>query len=150
MVLRTAREFQEAAKSLSDPLQGDIHLGLIPTLAPYLLPHIMRDLGDVLPKIDFFLHENQTHVLLGALDRGEMDAAILSWLPDMTDFEMYRLFDEPMLLAVSDQHALGEKNGLTLQDLRGQQVLTLEDGHCSAVKKLSCSPCTGGLAWGAT
>ena len=55
-VLQAANDFEASAKALLDPLAGDLHLGLIPTLAPYLLPHIMADLNSCLPNINFFLH----------------------------------------------------------------------------------------------
>ncbi|AKH68314.1 transcriptional regulator [Spongiibacter sp. IMCC21906] len=129
-VLRAADDFQEAAKNLSDPLAGDIHLGLIPTVAPYLLPHIMTALTTALPNVNFFLHEDQTDVLMQQLDDGKLDAVILSWLNTMSGVERYALFEEPLVLATHQKHPLAAKKEATLADLDGQWVLTLEDGHC--------------------
>ena len=129
-VLRAASAFEESAQALLDPLSGDLHLGLIPTLAPYVLPHIMEDLNKRLPKINFFLHEDKTQHLLGALDEGKLDVLVLPWLDDMDKFDRYDLFEEPLVLACSPEHALAEKKHLTLADLKDQQILTLEDGHC--------------------
>ena len=129
-VLQASRDFELAAKALLDPLAGDLHVGLIPTLAPYLLPYIMRDLNKSLHKVNFFLYENQTNVLLKQLDEGKLDLLILPYLNDMDKFEHYHLFNEPLLLAAPSDHLLSNKPALSLADLHHQQILTLEDGHC--------------------
>jgi LysR family hydrogen peroxide-inducible transcriptional activator len=129
-VLNAAHDLEVTAKSLGDPLSGEVHLGLIPTLAPYLLPHIMPDLIESLPRLEFFLHEKQTADLLRDLDQGNLDALVLPWLDDMTDFDAYDLFDEPFVLAVNKKHPLAGKKRVRLEDLKGCHVLTLEDGHC--------------------
>ncbi|MCO7223181.1 DNA-binding transcriptional regulator OxyR [Pleionea sp. CnH1-48] len=129
-VLQEAREFEDIAKALTNPLAGDLHLGLIPTLAPYLLPYIMQDLTEALPDINFYLHENRTRVLLKELDEGKLDVLILPWLEGMEGFERYDLFDEPLVLALPSSHALADDDAITLGALKEQPVLTLEDGHC--------------------
>jgi len=129
-VLNAAYDLEVTAKTLGDPLSGELHLGLIPTLAPYLLPHIMPGLIAGLPKMNFFLHEQQTSDLVQALDQGKLDALILPWLDDMTDFEAYDLFEEPFVLAVNKRHPLAKKKRVKLTDIKGCHVLTLEDGHC--------------------
>lgn len=129
-VLRAANEFELSAKALLDPLAGDLHVGLIPTLAPYLLPHIMSGLNKALPKVNFFLHENQTKILLEQLDQGKLDVLILPYLNDMDKFEAYQLFDEPLMLATQKNHLLAAKKTLVLSDLQGEKILTLADGHC--------------------
>ncbi|MGA0935906.1 MAG: DNA-binding transcriptional regulator OxyR [Pseudohongiellaceae bacterium] len=129
-VLNAAHDLEITAKTLGDPLSGEMHLGLIPTLAPYLLPHIMSDLIEGLPRMEFYLHEEQTGDLIEALDKGQLDALILPWLDDMKEFDAYDLFDEPFVLAVNKNHELAKKKRVKLEDLKGCHVLTLEDGHC--------------------
>lgn len=129
-VLQAAKHFEACAKALLDPLSGDLHLGLIPTLAPYLLPHIMADLNIALPNINFFLHENETKVLLQQLDEGKLDVLILPYLDEMDKFESYQLFDEPLMLATPKNHRLANKKHLSLADLHDEKILTLADGHC--------------------
>ena len=129
-VLQAANDFETSAKALLDPLAGDLHVGLIPTLAPYILPHIMKNLTNDLPKINFFLHENQTQVLLQQLDEGKLDVLVLPYLDEMDKFESYQLFDEPLVLATPYGHPLSLGISLNLSDLHGQNILTLEDGHC--------------------
>ncbi|MBD2857474.1 DNA-binding transcriptional regulator OxyR [Spongiibacter sp. KMU-158] len=129
-VLRAAQEFEETARALLDPLSGDFHLGLIPTVGPYLLPHIMGPLTEKLPNINFYLHEGQTHQLMQMLDEGKLDAVILSWMDTFNNVERYSLFNEPLLLALPNSHPLSKKQSPTLKDLDKQLILTLEDGHC--------------------
>ncbi|MDN4503608.1 DNA-binding transcriptional regulator OxyR [Alteromonadaceae bacterium BrNp21-10] len=129
-VLSAATTFEETAKELLDPLSGDMHIGLIPTLAPYILPHIIEDLNQQLPRLNFYLHENKTQTLLDSLDNGKLDVLILPWLEDMKNVERYDLFEEPLLLAVHQSHQFANKSSLALNVLDDQQILTLEDGHC--------------------
>lgn len=130
LVLRAAEDFEATAKSLLDPLAGELHVGLIPTLAPYLLPHIMPDLNRALPNLQFFLHENKTSALLQELNSGKLDLLILPYREDMDAFERYDLFAEELMLTVPNPHPLADKTTATLQDLHNEQILTLEDGHC--------------------
>ena len=129
-VLNAANNFEEAAKALLDPLSGDLHIGLIPTLAPYILPHIMPALNSNLAKINFYLHENRTQDLLQQLEAGKLDILILPWLPEMVRFERYDLFTEPLVMATSPSHPLANKTKVIFDDLHNQKILTLEDGHC--------------------
>lgn len=129
-VLRAAEDFEDSARALSAPLSGDFHLGLIPTVAPYLLPHIMGPLGRDLPEVNFYLHEDQTHVLLQQLDDGKLDVVILSWLDSIENVERYNLYREPLVLAAPNHTPLAKLDRAALSDLDGQLVLTLEDGHC--------------------
>lgn len=129
-VLRAVSEFEASAKSLHDPLAGDLHIGLIPTLAPYLLPHIIADLNEKLPRIKFFLHEDKTSVLLDKLNGGSLDVLVLPWLSDMENVERYDLFEEPLVLATHNSHPLAKRDNVALSDLNGLEILNLEDGHC--------------------
>jgi LysR family hydrogen peroxide-inducible transcriptional activator len=129
-VLVAARDLELTAKTLGDPLAGEFHLGLIPTLAPYLLPIIMPGLVKELPNLQFFLHEHKTSDLLKLLDDGTLDALVLPWLDDMQHFEAYDLFHEKFVLAVSKKHELAKRKRVKLDCLQGHKVLTLEDGHC--------------------
>lgn len=129
-VLNAARELEMTARTLGDPLSGEFHLGMIPTLAPYLLPVIMPTLIDKMPKMEFFLHEHKTADLLHRLQDGVLDALILPWLDDMHSVDAYDLFNEEFVLAVSKKHELADRKRVKLSYLEGHKVLTLEDGHC--------------------
>lgn len=129
-VLAATRELEMTARTLGDPLAGDFHVGLIPTLAPYILPIIMPELIRKLPNLQLFLHEHRTSDLLTRLDQGELDALVLPWLDDMSSFQAYDLFTEKFVLAVSKKHELADRKRVKLEYLEGHKVLTLEDGHC--------------------
>ena len=134
-VLQAVDDFKVTAKSLLDPLAGDLHVGLIPTLAPYLLPHIMPSLHRALPNIQFFLHEDKTHTLLQELNGGKLDLLILPYLEEMDQFERYDLFAEELVLTVPNDHPLAQKTSAKWDDLHGEQILTLEDGRLVPVAK---------------
>ncbi len=129
-VLAAAATFESSAKSLLDPLAGELNVGLIPTLAPYLLPHVMPDIHQRLPKINVYLHEEKSRTLLSKLNQGELDFLVLPYIEEADAFERYDLFEEELMLAVASSHSLAEKEQITLEDIRSETVLTLEDGHC--------------------
>jgi len=129
-LLADAEDFERHARALIDPLHGDFHVGLVPTLAPYLLAHCMDLLSATLPDVTFYLHEQQTAVLCRRLNAGELDMLILPWKKELEEFSCTDLFKEPLLLAAKAGHPLLNRSKLRLSSLEGQQVLTLEDGHC--------------------
>jgi len=125
-----AEEFERHARALIDPLSGEMHVGLVPTLAPYLLARVMAPIGRHLPDMQFYLYEEQTSDLLTKLDNGVLDLLLLPWSDQMSCFERVDLFKETLQFAGPSNHPLAESKKLKLTDLEGQHVLTLEDGHC--------------------
>lgn len=129
-VLAAARGIRDIASSFHDPMAGELHVGLIPTVAPYLLPIIMPVLRRHFPKLKLWLHEQQTAVLLDRLQRAELDLLILA-LPVETDvFAELDLFKEPFMLAVPAGESLGEKQSISFADIADRELLLLEEGHC--------------------
>ena len=129
-VLREADQLVGIADAHRDPFGGEFKLGLIPTIAPYLLPKILVPIRKAFPNLNMQLTESQTSVLLALLKRGDIDAAVLA-LPHDEDFlDDAFLYREPFYLAVSKQHAYAKRKTVNLKDLDGQDVLLLEDGHC--------------------
>ncbi|NNL56516.1 MAG: LysR family transcriptional regulator, partial [Pseudomonadales bacterium] len=129
-VMSAALEFENNASALRDPLAGERHIGLIPTLAPYLLPHIMEPLNSALPQVEFFLYEEKTGELLADLNNGKLDMLILPWLDEMQEFVRHDLFSEDLVLVTHTTHPLARSGHSTLESLRGLPVLSLKDGHC--------------------
>ncbi len=121
---------QEIAKSARNPYKGDFKLGLFPTLASYLLPHIIPALIKKFPDITFYLVEEKTAVLNEQLKQGKLDAAILALPIDEAGFAVLSLFKEDFLLAVPAQHTLAKRKILKQMDLTDQTLLLLEEGHC--------------------
>ena len=129
-LLQEADAIVELAKTDRDPLSGNIKLALIPTVGPYLLPHVVGRLKRELPRLKLMLYEYQTEPLLEKLRAGEIDAGILALPVDMDGLESAVLYDEPFALAVPANHPLAERERVKIDDLRGETLLLLEDGHC--------------------
>ncbi len=118
------------AEQHRDPLGGEFRLGIIPTVAPYLLPRILSPVRTALPNLEIQLTEAQTAVLTRMLREGELDAVILA-LPVGEDMVVEKvLYREPFYLAVSDHHAKADRASVRLRELDQERMLLLEDGHC--------------------
>ena len=129
-ILLEAKSLRELAKSHNEPMRGTLHIGLIPTVAPYLLPLIIPIMKETFPDLELYLHENQTSILLKQLEQGELDCLMLAVLPGMENFKQVELYEEPLELALSDKHSWSNNRLINLQELSGEHVLMLEDGHC--------------------
>jgi len=130
----------ESARTVSQPLAGPLRVGVIPTVAPYLLPRILPAVRQRFPRLLLVLREDQTARILDDLEAGRLDAVVLA-LPVPGDVTAVPLFDEEFVLAVPRSSPLvgggRESRGsrrrprrVREQDLAGQEVLLLEDGHC--------------------
>lgn len=120
----------EMASQQGETMSGPLHIGLIPTVGPYLLPHIIPMLHQTFPKLEMYLHEAQTHQLLAQLDSGKLDCVILALVKESEAFIEVPLFDEPMLLAIYEDHPWANRECVPMADLAGEKLLMLEDGHC--------------------
>ncbi len=129
-VLMAAKGIGEIAESFHDVMAGDLQMGLIPTIAPYLLPQIMPGLGQRLPGLKLWLHEYQTPQLLTMLKGGELDLVIQALPIGEHDFCEVMLFSEPFLLALHRDHPLAQQPRITLNQLQDQELLLLQAGHC--------------------
>jgi len=121
---------KQIAKHANDPFSGELHLGVIPTLAPYLLPHIIPDLAKIFPNIAIYLVEDKTSQLIAKLSEGKLDAIILGLPLTEKDFVSLPLFEEEFLLATPPNHPLSKRKYIRISDLENQALLLLEDGHC--------------------
>lgn len=117
------------ARGLRDPLAGRFRLGIIPTLAPYLLPLIFAPLRAALPLLDLEPWEDQTTSLLKGLRANELDAVLLATETDGTDLVSRPLFAERFLAALPPAHPLCRLNVIGEADL-APDILVLTDGHC--------------------
>ena len=129
-ILAETRTLKEIAKSFDDPMAGELHMGLIPTVAPYLLPVIMPVLNKHFPKLKLWLHEYQTKILLGKLRNAELDILILALPVETNEFAEIDLFQEPFWLAAPKSEEITNKKMIKLQDLNKREILLLEEGHC--------------------
>lgn len=130
LVLQNVDQLHTTAKLAKDPFIGPLKLGIIPTLAPYLLPHVISTLVQRFPKIAFYLIEEKSLVLKEKIKAGELDAAILATSIGDTKFSKASLLEEEFLLAVSVNHALAKRKMVSYQNLKNHSCLLLEKGHC--------------------
>jgi LysR family hydrogen peroxide-inducible transcriptional activator len=140
LVLQEADAIVEIARTDRDPLSGALKLALIPTVGPYLLPHVVGPLRKAVPRLKLMLYEYQTAPLLEKLRAGELDCGIIA-LPMPTEgLETEVLYDEPFTLAVPANHPLADRDRVKLEDIKDETLLLLEDGHCLRDHALSvCS-----------
>jgi LysR family hydrogen peroxide-inducible transcriptional activator len=129
----------EAARGAAQPLSGTLRLGVIPTIAPYLLPVVLPAVRQAYPRLRFILREEQTARVLAQLDDGRLDCGVLA-LPVHGDLAALELYREDFVLAAPTSHRLARRARLREADLEGEEVLLLEDGHCLRDQALSvCS-----------
>ena len=129
-MLQDADDIRALAHASQDPLTGQLKVGLIPTLGPYLLPRIMPRFAQSLPKLSLLLHEYQTGPLVQRVLDGELDLAILALPADTKGLQTRPLFAEAFLVAMPENHRLAARRRLKPADLAGEKLLLLEDGHC--------------------
>jgi len=129
-VLQESDAIVEIARTDRDPLSGPLKLALIPTVGPYLLPHVAGRLRRDVPRLKLMLYEYRTAPLLDKLNTGELDLGIVALPVPLDGLESAELYDEPFALAVPASHPLAQRDRLRVDDLKGETLLLLEDGHC--------------------
>ena len=117
------------ARNQRDPLRGRFRLGVIPTLAPYLLPLVFAPLRQALPALEVEPWEDQTEALLDRLRGHDLDAALLATEVDGPDLASRPLFDEPFLAALPPEHPLVQREVIAEAEL-APDILVLAEGHC--------------------
>jgi LysR family transcriptional regulator, hydrogen peroxide-inducible genes activator len=129
-VLAAARDLADFARHRSRVLSGRLRLGIIPTLAPYVLPKVLPDLQTNYPELTVELRETQTKVLLEELVGGDLDAVMLALpLPDR-EIESIALFHDPFLLAAPASDPLPRNARVNPRKIDQQRLILLEEGHC--------------------
>jgi LysR family hydrogen peroxide-inducible transcriptional activator len=130
-VLREADDLVAAARLVGDPLAGTFRIGVIPTIAPYLLPSATPALRSAYPQLTILWVEDKTAALARSLDEGTLDAALLALEAEIGDVEHEVVSDDPFVLATRPDDPLGRKSApAKASELRDASVLLLDDGHC--------------------
>lgn len=129
-MLQTAEAIVSISQTRRDPLAGQLRLALLPTVGPYLLPHVALRIRRALPRLELMLYEYRTEAMLEHLHNGDIDVGILA-LPIHDEALMTReLFEEPFVLAMPESHRLAGRTSVRTDDLNNETLLLLEDGHC--------------------
>ncbi|HEU5352327.1 MAG TPA: LysR substrate-binding domain-containing protein [Terracidiphilus sp.] len=134
--LDEAALMQAVARAARDPLIGPLKLGVIPTLAPYLMPLILKPLREKYPGLTIELWEDQTRALIDALRNHRLDAVLLATAGEAPEITEIALFDEPLLAALPPNHRLAARREVTEESLR-DELLVLAEGHCLANQALA-------------
>lgn len=129
-ILRDIKQLEDAARRSKDPQSGTIKLGIFPTLAPYLLPHVIPVIRCKYPKLKLELAEEKTDIILEMLDQGRLDAGLLALPVEEHGMNIEVLFEEPFVTAMPSSHPLTDKQSINMKDLEGEELLLLEEGHC--------------------
>lgn len=114
----------------ADPFSGRFRFGSIPTISPFLVPDVLRDLGNAFPRLELVFKENVTERLTEDLLNGDLDAAILATPPETPRLAALALCDEPLLVIHPKGHGLTRLNDLNISDLPLDQMILLSEGHC--------------------
>ena len=150
-VVTAARDLVDFARHRGRVLTGRLQLGVIPTLAPYVLPKILPVLQQRYPDLRIELRETQTKTLLDELARGSLDVVMLALPAADPDVETLRLFDDQFLLAVPATDKRSETARVRAETIDQQQLILLEEGHCLRDQALSyCATSRGDVSLGAT
>ncbi|MEQ8409025.1 MAG: hydrogen peroxide-inducible genes activator [Gammaproteobacteria bacterium] len=130
IILGDVEDFVSLAKSHDEALAGELRLGVIPTIGPFLLPRMLGELRKQYLKLKLFLKEDLSSHLVQQLQQGDLDLIILAFPYHMPDMETVTLFKDEFLLCLPPGHALEGSKQVRQQQLRGEQLLLLEEGHC--------------------
>jgi LysR family hydrogen peroxide-inducible transcriptional activator len=129
-VLRDIEQIHDTARRSRDPEKGSLRLGIFPTLAPYLLPHVVPGIRQRFPDLKLQLAEEKTADILRQLDNGELDAGLLALPIDDDSLEHVVLFEEPFVMATPESHPLADQASVCMGDLVDTELLLLKEGHC--------------------
>ncbi|HYD10040.1 MAG TPA: LysR substrate-binding domain-containing protein [Acidimicrobiales bacterium] len=138
LILDEADSIRDIAKRAQDPESGSVRMGIFPTLAPYLLPHVVPVLHKRFPNLELLLVEEKTEVVLQRLASGALDCGILALPLADESLHVEPLFTEPFVLATPVDHPLASSSSpVDVSVLAGEHVLLLEEGHCLREQALS-------------
>ncbi|MFF4587099.1 LysR substrate-binding domain-containing protein [Streptomyces sp. NPDC001388] len=129
-VLEEVGALLEEAEAVRAPFTGVLRLGVIPTVAPYLLPAVLRLVHDRYPHLDLQVHEEQTATLLEGLTTGRLDLLLLAVPLGVPGVLELPLFDEDFVLVTPLGHELGGRTGIPREALKELHLLLLDEGHC--------------------
>jgi LysR family hydrogen peroxide-inducible transcriptional activator len=127
--LREAEELAELARADGQPMHGEFRMGVIPTIAPFMLPTMLPRLRDEWPNLKLYLREETSQAACDALHRGQLDCVVLALPYGCGDVDCQFLFDDPLFVAFPAGEAPAGAM-IEVNAIDEDRVLLLEDGHC--------------------
>jgi LysR family transcriptional regulator, hydrogen peroxide-inducible genes activator len=137
LALGAVERIEELAQTRADPMVGPLRVGVIPTLAPYLLPGVLGPLQAKLPLAPLVVIEDMTHRLLESLHAGRLDAALVATEHSDGNLSEIALFDEPFSVALPASDALAAQTRISVEQLDPATLILLADGHCLSDQALA-------------
>ena len=129
-ILANTEDLVQAARGAGQPLSGRFRLGVIPTVAPFMLPKALPILRRRFPKLRLFLREDLTHRLIAGLKSGALDAALIALPYDMGGLDCAHVEDDELMVAFPANHPLTASKKITAERMEREDMILLEDGHC--------------------
>ena len=129
-ILREAEELADMARAAGKPLSGELRMGVIPTIAPFLLPSLLPKLRTRYPDLKLYLREETSQAACDSLHRGQLDCVLLALPYGCGDVERSELFEDRLFVAFPPGLASEPPPTIRPEDLDEDQLLLLEDGHC--------------------
>ena len=129
-VLLDVDELIATADRHKDKFAATLRIGVIPTVAPYLLPDIMPAIAEKYPKLRLVFREEKTGDVMKDIREGRLDAGLLAIVPGVDDVASAPSADDPFVVALPKNHPLAKKKSVKLEDLAEEPVLLLDEGHC--------------------
>ena len=145
VILTQAEDLVQAARGAGQPLAGRFRLGVIPTIAPFLLPKALPALRRRFPKLRLFLREDLTGRLIAALKAGALDAALIALPYDVTGLDWADVEEDELLAAFPANHPLSAEARVSPERLEDEDLILLEDGHC--LREHALAACGLAPAW---
>ena len=139
-LLDDTKELDKIISSSQKPLSGPLHIGVIATLGPFLMPHVLPLLRKQYPESELVLEEGLTNGLLSRLQAGKLDVVIAAAPLHAVGITTVELFHEPFILAIPKEHELANRKTINASDLCGEDMVLLEDGHCLSGQALDVCP----------
>jgi LysR family hydrogen peroxide-inducible transcriptional activator len=136
-ILSATQDLANSVRCNGQPLSTILRLGVIPTLAPYVLPCLLPELHRRHPGLCLDLLETQTKTLVSELAQGALDVILLALPLEKAEFETIDLFKDRFLLAVPAEDPLPERSRVTTSDVNARRLVLLEEGHCLRDQALS-------------
>lgn len=129
-IIHRAENMVESAKLARGEFNSDLRFGVIPTIAPFLLPKILKPIHQLYASSKLYIREDISPNLLNLLGQGELDVLLFALPYDTGNYDYLHLFDDKLTLCLPAGHTLSGQPAISIADLKRQDILLLEDGHC--------------------
>ena len=138
VLLADAQDLMRLSREMSEPLTGDLHLGVIPTIAPFILAQLLDEVHKQLPKIQLHLHEAQSEKIVEKLEHGNLDMVVLALPFDTRGLKVAEVAKESLFLVCNKSDVASQAK--SLDDLDLSRLMLLVEGHCLRDHTLSACP----------